>query len=78
MPERLVSDLLGNHGKGNVRMNVILRIVRVNIPASKINAYDIFWVRVCSLIYSACKAHAPYYMVICGLSDCTIFVHIIS
>jgi len=23
---------------------------------------------VCSLSYAACKAHAPYYIVICGLS----------
>jgi len=42
MPETLVSELLGNHEKGNVRMNVTLRIVRVNISASKINTYDTF------------------------------------
>ena len=29
---------------------------------------------VCSLSYLVCKAHAPYYMVSCGLSDCTIFL----
>ena len=28
---------------------------------------------VCSLSYTACKAHAPYYIVICGLSGSTIF-----
>jgi len=28
---------------------------------------------VCSLNYPTCKAHAPYWIVICGLSDCTIF-----
>ena len=27
----------------------------------------------CSLNYPACKAHAPYYIVICGLSGSTIF-----
>ena len=42
MPERLVSELIGNHEKGNVRMNVILRIVLVNMSASKINNFDTF------------------------------------
>jgi hypothetical protein len=32
---------------------------------------------VCSLSYPACKAHAPYYFVICGLSGSKIFFHII-
>ena len=33
---------------------------------------------VCSLRYPACKAHTPYYTVICGLTGSTIFLHIIS
>lgn len=37
MPEILVAELLVNHEKGNVRMDVILGIVRVNVSASKIN-----------------------------------------
>jgi len=28
---------------------------------------------VCSLIYPACKAHVPYSIVICGLSDSSVF-----
>ena len=28
---------------------------------------------VCSLTYPACKAHAPYFIVICGLSGCAMF-----
>ena len=28
---------------------------------------------VCRLSYPACKAHAPYYIVNCGLSGCTTF-----
>jgi hypothetical protein len=27
--------------------------------------------------YPSCKAHAPYYIAICGLSSCTIFLHFI-
>jgi hypothetical protein len=33
---------------------------------------------VCSLSYTAFKAHAPYYTVICGLFGSTIFFHIMS
>jgi len=33
-------------------------------------------VYVCGLIYPACKANAPYYIVICGMSYCTLFFHI--
>jgi len=28
--------------------------------------------------YPACKVHAPYYIVICGLSDSTVLLYIIS
>jgi hypothetical protein len=31
---------------------------------------------VSSLSYPACKAHAPYYIVVCGLSGSTKFFHI--
>jgi len=33
---------------------------------------------VCSLSYPTCKAHAPYYIVISGLADLTIFFRIVS
>jgi len=29
-----------------------------------------------SLRYPTCNAHAPYYIVICGLSCCTMFCHV--
>ena len=32
----------------------------------KNNKYYIFWMCVCSLMYPACNAHAPCYIVICG------------
>jgi hypothetical protein len=44
----------------------------------KSDKYYIFWVYVCGLSYPACKAHAPYYIVICGQSDSTMFFHITS
>ena len=40
--------------------------------------YCIFWVGVYSLSYPTCKALAPYYIVICGLTGSTMFFHIIS
>jgi hypothetical protein len=63
---------------GNMRINITLRRVRVTILSWKSSKYYMFWVCVCSLSYPACKAHAPYYIAICGLSGCTIFSHIIS
>jgi hypothetical protein len=35
--------------------------------------YYVFSVYVCSLSYPARKAHAPYYIVICGMSGFTVF-----
>jgi len=58
--------------------NNILRRVRVTIVTVNNIKYYIFWVWVCSIIYPAYNAHAPYYILICGLSVCTIFFHIIS
>ena len=31
-----------------------------------------------SLIYPACKDHAPYFIVVCDLYSCTAFIHIVS
>ena len=36
------------------------------------NKYYIFGGSVCSLIYPACNAHVPYYIVACGLSESTV------
>jgi hypothetical protein len=44
----------------------------------KSRKYYIFWMCVCSLSYPACKVHALYYYIICGLPGCALFVYIIS
>ena len=61
----------------NIHINVTLRRVRVIIVAVEKKNYK-FWVYVCSLRYLACKARAPYYIIICSLFGCTIFFHIMS
>jgi hypothetical protein len=55
--------------RNNVHINVTSRHVREPWLPCKSNKYYIFWVCVCSLSYPACKAHPPYYIVICGLSS---------
>jgi hypothetical protein len=59
--------------------NIILRCVRLTMFTVEIKKkYYIFLVCFCSLSYPTCKAHAPYYIVICSLFACTIFSHVIS
>jgi len=45
---------------------------------AKAKKYYMFWVWVCSLSHPACNAHAPCYIVICGLPGSALFFHIIS
>ena len=45
--------------------------IRVTIVKWNSNKCYVFWVCVCSLRCPACSAHAPCYIVICGLSGCT-------
>ena len=56
--------------------NVTLRRVRALLKW-KSNKYYIFWVWVCSLSYPTCSAHAPYYIVIRGLSGSTVSFYVI-
>jgi hypothetical protein len=60
---------------GNVRINVTLRSVRVTTFAVE---KQVLHILSCSLSYSACNAHALYYIVHCGLSGSTIFFHTVS
>ena len=51
--------------------------VRVTILAvKKSTKYYMFWMFVCSHSYPTCKAHAPFNIVICGLSGSAIFFNI--
>ena len=57
--------------------NITLRRVRVCVSGCP-SAWECEYSRACSLTYPASNAHAPYYIVICGLSGCTTFFDIIS
>jgi hypothetical protein len=60
-------------------LTLTLRGFRVTtVGVKKTNNYYIFQVYVYSRIYPADKAHAPYYIVICGLSVYTILFHVTS
>jgi hypothetical protein len=53
-------------------VNVTLRRVRATIVALE-KQYVLYILSVCILRYPAHNAHAPYYIVVRGLSGCTIF-----
>jgi len=55
-----------------------LRRFRVTTVGVKKKQYYIFQVHVYSCIYPADKAHAPYYIIISGLSVCIILFNLIS
>jgi len=61
----------------NVRINVTLKHLPANILFCSGKAISITYSE-CVFVALASKTHAPYYIVICGLSGCTIFFHIIS
>jgi len=63
--------------EGNVRMKVTMRRFRVTIIAVEKQSVT-YSDCVCCLAYPTCEAHAPFYIIICGLSVSTIFFHIIS
>jgi hypothetical protein len=55
---------------GSVSTNVTLFCVRATFVVEKQYAY---YDCVCVLFCPACSVHAPYYIAIRGLSNCTIF-----
>ena len=69
----------GGEKQNSIRVNrSIERRSRKHCWHGKVIMYYISSLCVCSLTYSACSAHAPYFIVICVLSGSTIFFHIIS
>jgi hypothetical protein len=42
------------------------------------NNYYVFWVCACNFSYPRCRAHAPCFIVVCGLPGSIMFFHIIS
>jgi hypothetical protein len=61
----------------NVRINVTLRRFRVTIVTVE-NQYVLIILGLSVVSFPAYKVHAPYYIVICGLSGSTNFFHVIS
>jgi len=55
-------------------------IRRVSVPIFALEkAVSIIYSDLClQLSFLACNAHGPYYIFICGLSDCTQLFHIFS
>ena len=71
-----------SHTTANVRIRCHWGPFVKPLLSWNINKYFIFWVcvRACvrSLSYTICNAHAPFYILFCGLSASTIYFHIIS
>jgi len=67
-----------SNNTGNVRITWHWEAFVQPLLQWKSSKYYIFWVCFSSLIYSVHKTYGPYYIVICGLSGCTISFHIIS
>ena len=72
------SSLISNKIRGYCTLNVSLRHNGISTEAWNSNQYYVFGVCFCSLRYSACNTHAPYYIAIYGLFGSTIFFHVIS
>jgi hypothetical protein len=62
----------------NVSINIKMRSVRVTIVV--VEQQEVIHIMGVYLqpSYSVCNAHAPYLIVICGLSGSMVFFHIIS
>ena len=68
---------LNENKTGIVRITRNIEERSRNHSCCEMKRYSTFWVCVCSLSYTTLNAHAQYYTAICGLSDCTVFFHII-
>jgi len=64
--------------RSKLRMNMTLRHIRITIVVAKNEEVLHILSAGSEACHPACKAHALYYIVICGPSVSTIFFHIIS
>ena len=64
--------------RGNIRITTPRCLCVTTVAVKKQNVLHITHVRVCTLSYPARKAHAQYYIVICGPSGSTVFCHTTS
>ena len=73
-PQESVDKHFMHDKTSNVSINVNLWRVRIAIFCRG----KAISIKHCDCVYVACKGHELYYIVICGLSGCTIFLYIIS
>ena len=74
---RLTVGVFNNCKAGNVHTNVTLRRTCVTIVAGQSTKCS-YSECICSISYPGCKAHGPYYIIICGLFGSTIFYYDIN
>jgi hypothetical protein len=56
-----------------------IKLRRVRVTVVTVQQLEVIYILcTCSLSYPAFKVHAPYYIVVYGLSGSTIFFHVIS
>jgi len=75
--ENMIVKPLTISRQNNVRIGTTFMHICITTVATQQQLVShILSMYVCSLSYTACKLHVPYYIVICGLSGCTILLHI--
>lgn len=73
----LTADVFSNCKAGNVHTNVTLTRTCVTTVAGQSTKFT-YSECICSISYPGCKAHGPYYIIICGLSGSIMFYYDIN